>query len=109
MRRTSFLLILVGLCATPVFSGGNPDDIDFKIRFVEDKSFFHIVEPIEIEISYSTKIENKYLGSWTSPSPGLHSFQHRLSWFTAGHTAIGTGRLVSISEAGTLCRDSPKR
>jgi len=71
MRRTSFLLILVGLCATPVFSGGNPDDIDFKIRFVEDKSFFHIGEPIEIEISYSTKIENKYLGSWTSPSPGL--------------------------------------
>src|SRR5882724_4795212 len=71
MRRTSFLLILVGLCATPVFSGGNPDDIDFKIRFVEDKSFFHSGEPIEIEISYSTKIENKYLGSWTSPSPGL--------------------------------------
>lgn len=71
MRRIGFLLILVGLLATPVFSGANPDDIDFKIRFVDDKSFFHIGEPIEIEISCSTKIEKKYLGSWTSPSPGL--------------------------------------
>jgi hypothetical protein len=71
MRRVAFLLILVGLWTTPVFSGTNPDDIEFKIRFVGDKSSFHIGEPIEIEISYSTKIEKKYLGSWTSPSPGL--------------------------------------
>jgi hypothetical protein len=71
MRRVGFLLILVGLWATPVFSGSNPDDIEFKIRFVGDQSFFHIGEPIEIEISYSTQIEKKYLGSWTSPSPGL--------------------------------------
>jgi hypothetical protein len=71
MRRVAFLLILVGLWTTPVFSGTNPDDIEFKIRFVGDKSSFHIGEPIEIEISYSTKIEKKYLGSWTAPSPGL--------------------------------------
>jgi len=71
MRRVAFLLILVGSWTTPVFSGTNPDDIEFKIRFVGDKSSFHIGEPIEIEISYSTKIEKKYLGSWTSPSPGL--------------------------------------
>jgi hypothetical protein len=71
MRRVAFLLILVGLWTTPVFSGTNPDDIEFKIRFVGDKSSFHIGEPIEIEISYSTKIEKKYLGSWTAPNPGL--------------------------------------
>src|SRR5882724_664195 len=71
MRRVAFLLILVGLWTAPVLSGTNPDDIEFKIRFVGDKSSFHIGEPIEIEISYSTKIEKKYLGSWTSPSPGL--------------------------------------
>jgi hypothetical protein len=71
MRRVGFLLILVGLCATPVFSGTNPPDIEFKIRFVGDKSFFNIGEPIEIEISYSTQNEKKYLGGWTSPSPGL--------------------------------------
>jgi hypothetical protein len=71
MRRVAFLLILVGLWTTRVFSGTSPDDIEFKIRFVGDKSSFHIGEPIEIEISYSTKIEKKYLGSWTSPSPGL--------------------------------------
>jgi len=71
MRRVGFLLVLVGLWATPVFSGTNPDDIEFKIRFVGDKSFFHIGELIEIEISYSTQSEKKYLGGWTSPSPGL--------------------------------------
>jgi len=71
MRRVGFLLIFVGLWATPVFSGSNPDDIEFKIRFVRDLSFFHIGEPIEIEISYSTQSEKKYLGGWTSPSPGL--------------------------------------
>jgi hypothetical protein len=71
MRRVGFLLILVGLCATPVVSGTNPPDIEFKIRFVGDKSFFNIGEPIEIEISYSTQSEKKYLGGWTSPSPGL--------------------------------------
>src|SRR6266481_1877979 len=71
MRRVGFLLILVGLWATPVFSATNLHDIEFKITFVGDKSFFHIGEPIEIEISYSTQIEKKYLGSWTSPSPGL--------------------------------------
>jgi hypothetical protein len=71
MRRVAFLLILVGLRTPIVLGRTNPDDIEFKIRFVEDKSSFHIGEPIEIEISYSTKIEKKYLGSWTSPSPGL--------------------------------------
>lgn len=71
MRRVGFLLILVGWCATPVFSGTNPHDIEFKIRFVGDKSFFNIGEPIEIEISYSTQSGKKYLGDWTSPSPGL--------------------------------------
>jgi hypothetical protein len=71
MRRVVFLLILVGLWVTPVFGGWNPDDIEFKIRFVGDQSYFHIGEPIEIEISYSSQIEKKYLGSWTSPSPGL--------------------------------------
>ena len=65
------MLILVGLRTTPALGGTNPDDIEFKIRFVGDKSSFHIGEPIEIEISYSTKIEKKYLGNWTSPSPGL--------------------------------------
>jgi hypothetical protein len=71
MRRVAFLLTLVGLWTTAVFVGTNTDDIEFKIRFVGNKSFFHIGEPIEIEISYLTKIEKKYLGSWTSPSPGL--------------------------------------
>jgi hypothetical protein len=35
-------------------------------RVVGDKSFFHTGEAIEIEISYSTPSEKKYLGGWTS-------------------------------------------
>jgi hypothetical protein len=73
MTRAGFLLIFAALWAAPVFSGRNPDDFEFKIRFVADKSFFKIGEPIEIEISYSTQVEKKYRGSWTSPRPGLES------------------------------------
>lgn len=71
MRRAGLLLVLAGLWASPASSATAPDDIEFKIRFVADSSLFHIGEPIEIEISYSTQIERKYLGDWTSPRPGL--------------------------------------
>jgi hypothetical protein len=79
MRRVGFLLILLSLWTAPVLSGTNPDDIEFKIRFVGDKSFFHIGEPIEIEISYSTQTEKKYLGSWTTPSPAFESVTPKLT------------------------------
>src|SRR5258706_15628476 len=79
MRRVGFLLILVGLWATPVFSGSNPDDIEFQIRFGRDQSFFHIGEPIEIEISYSTQRGKKYLGGLTLPSPGIERVTQALS------------------------------
>lgn len=71
MRKAGLLIVLAGLWAAPAFSGTNPGDIEFKIRFVSDNSVFHIGEPIEIEISYCTQIERKYVGSWTSPNPGL--------------------------------------
>ena len=71
MTRAGFLFILVSLWALPIFSGMSPNDIEFRIKFVRDKSLFRIGEPIEIEISYSTQSEEKYLGDWTSPSPGL--------------------------------------
>src|SRR5579859_79121 len=71
MRKGVLLVVLVGLWATPAFSGTNPEDLSFQVRFANANSLFHIGEPIEIEISYSTQTEKKYLGSWTSPSPGL--------------------------------------
>jgi hypothetical protein len=73
MRRAGFLLIVAALWVAPVFGGTNPDDIEFKIKFVEKKSFFNVGEPIGIEISSSTTAEKKYRGGWTTPMPGLVS------------------------------------
>jgi len=73
MQRAGFLLILAALWAAPVLSRTNPDDIEFKIKFVADKSFFNAGEPIEIEISYVTQSQNRYQGSWSSPSPELET------------------------------------
>jgi len=84
MRRTSFLLILVGLCATPVFSGGNPDDIDFKIRFVEDKSFFsHRRNRSKSKFRTQRRSKNKYLGELDftkSGARGRSSNSHTDRW-----------------------------
>lgn len=70
MRRVGFLLILVGLWAAPVFSGKNPHDIEFKIRFVGDKSFFNIGEPIEIEICTLRRVEKNISEVGLHPARG---------------------------------------
>jgi len=73
MQGAGFLLILAALWAAPALCRTNPDDIEFKIKFVADKSFFNAGEPIEIEISCLSQSQNKYQGSWTSPSPELET------------------------------------
>ena len=49
----------------------NPDDVEFRVRLVKDAHVYHMGESIEIEISYSSQIENRYYGSFTGPSPEL--------------------------------------
>jgi hypothetical protein len=71
MGRVGLLLVLAALRALAVLAGQNPEDLEFRIKLVGDKSAFHAGESIQVEVSYSTESEKKYLGSWTSPSPGL--------------------------------------
>jgi hypothetical protein len=49
----------------------NPDDIDFTLRLMNGSAVYHMGEPVAFEISYSSRTEKKYRGSWTNPSPYL--------------------------------------
>jgi hypothetical protein len=69
MRRAVLLLILVALWIRPGFAGSNPDDIEFRIRFVRNCSGYHTGESIDVEISYSSQADKKYHGRWTSSTP----------------------------------------
>jgi hypothetical protein len=71
MRKVRALMILAALWAAPAASAANPQDIQFKISFAANKSFFNVGEPLEIEILYSTQVEKKYRGSWSAPRPGM--------------------------------------
>jgi hypothetical protein len=57
MRKVRTLMIIAVLGAAPAVSAPNPRDIQFKISFAANKSFFNVGEPIEIEILYSTQVE----------------------------------------------------
>src|SRR5580700_9651330 len=80
MRLPSLLLTLtlLGLSSVPLKAQTaenssapitNPTDIDFRARLVSDSHAYHMGEPIEIEISYSTSAEKKYQTSRTNPIP----------------------------------------
>jgi hypothetical protein len=79
MSKVRALVILAALWAAPAVSEPSPQDIQFKISFAANKSFFNVGEPLEIEISYSTQVEKKYRGSWSTPRPGLVSVIPKLS------------------------------
>jgi hypothetical protein len=55
----------------PAARAANPDDLDFVLRLTRDPPVFHAGEPIEFELSYSTRTTGKYRGTWTNPSPDL--------------------------------------
>jgi hypothetical protein len=69
MRRAGFLLLLAPLWAPPGFAVPNPDDLEFRIRFIKNSVTYRAGESIEVEISFSTQAEKKYHGSWTTPRP----------------------------------------
>jgi hypothetical protein len=64
------ITVCLALCA-PCTRAANPDDLDLVLRLTRDPPVFHAGEPIEFEISYSTRTEGKYRGTWTNPAPGL--------------------------------------
>jgi hypothetical protein len=50
-------------------SAANPKDIEFRARLLKATPIYHMGEPIEVEISYSSQIEKKYYGSFSGPRP----------------------------------------
>jgi hypothetical protein len=79
MRLPSLLLTLtlLGLSSVPLKAQTaenssapitNPTDIDFRAHLVGDSHAYHMGEPIEIEISYSSNAEKKYQTSRTNPN-----------------------------------------
>lgn len=79
MRRTlTFGLFLAILSAHPL-RATNPDDIDFRLCPVKDSHSYHLGEPIEFELLYSSESANKYRGSWPSPRPELSSVTVQIS------------------------------
>jgi hypothetical protein len=79
MRRAGFLLLLAALWAPTGFAAPNPDDLEFRIRFVRNSVTYHTGESIEVEISYSSQAEKKYRGSWTGPRPELENIKLRIT------------------------------
>src|SRR5882762_191117 len=69
MRRAGFLLALAVLWALPGSAALNPDDVEFRIRFVKSSVAYHAGESIKVEISFSSQAEKKYHGRWMSPRP----------------------------------------
>src|SRR5579864_9422501 len=69
-RALAIVVLLWVLCALLV-RAGNPDDIDFILRLTKGTPVYHAGEVIEFEISYSSRSEKKYRGSWTTPSSDL--------------------------------------
>jgi len=71
-RIINFGVVLFLIWAHPL-GAANPDDIEFRARLVKDTRVYHIGEPIEMEISYSSRSEKKYFGSFTGPTPELEA------------------------------------
>jgi hypothetical protein len=74
MRWTN-RFIVIGICCcvhcVPVIATPNPDDIDFRLRLTQEKSVYQVGEPIGFELSFSSRSEGKYRGSFTTPSPAF--------------------------------------
>lgn len=74
MRWTN-RFIAIGICCcvhcVPVIATPNPYDIDFRLRLTQEKSVYHVGEPIGFELSFSSRSEGKYRGSFTTPSPAF--------------------------------------
>lgn len=53
----------------PATRAASPDDIDLRLKLAGDSNSFHMGEPIEFELSYTSTSEQKYLISASTPLP----------------------------------------
>jgi|ERR1051326_2932471 hypothetical protein len=76
-------IFIIGLClsllSVPSLFASNPSDIDFRLSLVKDSTSYHLGEPIEFEISYSSPSPGKYRASWSSLIPQFESVTFNLA------------------------------
>src|SRR5438093_7197923 len=68
-----FLICEHGLCAA------SAEDVDFRARLVKGTHPYHMGEPIEIELSYSSQIKEKYYASVDTPVAGFDDLTPHLT------------------------------
>jgi len=61
MKRRLGCGALIGLVLVAGARAQNPEDIEFRAELVKKSAAFHMGEPIEVEISYASSAEKKYL------------------------------------------------
>jgi hypothetical protein len=86
LPRHPLTLVILALGCTTLHAQTQPEPqithpagLEFHARLVSDSHVFHIGEPIEIEISYSSNTVKKYQTSRTNPNPDWGSVQPRVS------------------------------
>jgi hypothetical protein len=79
MRQTLLFGLFLGILSVHPLRATNPDDIDFRLCPVKDSYSYHIGEPIEFEVLYSSESQKKYQGSWTTPRPELQAVTLQIS------------------------------
>lgn len=67
MSRLSILAFLISLiCLPPLLAG---DDVNFGLKLTRDTRLYHLGEPIEFELSYTSETPQKYLIGSAQPIP----------------------------------------
>jgi hypothetical protein len=115
LRHLTTLILLV-LAATsiraqtqdqPRDSIVNPSDLDFHARLVADSHSYHMGEPVEIELSYSTNAEKKYQTSRSNPNPDWGGAV-RLSPIDGAIRLIDLRNELITSFAGSILSGGPE-
>lgn len=103
MLRKLICLIVLSLVGARALQALNPQDIEFRARLMKSAHVYHMGEPIEIEISYSSQAAEKYYGEFIAPNPRLGTviphvtpmdgvLELRRLWTKQGMTGSVTGR-----------------
>jgi hypothetical protein len=69
MKPFLILAFLMLAVSGPATTAAHPDDIELHLKLANDSNSFHMGEPIEFELSYTSTSEQKYLISASSPMP----------------------------------------
>jgi hypothetical protein len=72
----SFACLIVSVVPA---TAANPNDLDFKLRFTREPAVYHIGEPIEFELLYTSETEHKYLTAAANPVPEYGGVKVQLS------------------------------